>query len=201
MYRFQRESLRFCPRIRELLEEIWDVVDADNNGVVDENVSLNCHFPCLELSLYFQEFVRLYKVLYDMAWAGGSELSSNEIDELGRAEFQRDLLNGDGHSQKKNATMDRVHFQQSIFEMASTWSSGVSSEAYVEFLQKILRNLKDSLTSSAPKRIQRFSGEASKRATKRKLATAKFKLRQRLAIQHHFTRTTQVKKNSIRPRY
>ena len=103
---FQRESLRFNKKIRDLLDHIWDWTDVDNSGDIDE-----------------EEYCTMFHVLWKVVWSDLPDAEAHsrpreEVEEIAKVEFKRDLMGAE--------LMDKMHFNQSFFQMADTWSDDIS---------------------------------------------------------------------------
>jgi hypothetical protein len=111
---WRRESLRFDPGVRKVLDRLWQVADINNSGDIDE-----------------EEYVSMYLSMWNFLTAGDSVES--EVVDLAKIEFKSDCADG-------CTTLDRQRFIQCWFQLAATWveSDDTHSDAYVDFLTGIL---------------------------------------------------------------
>eukprot|EP00741_Cyanophora_paradoxa_P000945 tig00000448_g913.t1 len=103
----QRESLKFDPAVREVLERLWVVADVDEDGVIDhdEYVDLN---------------KRIYKHL-NAVWDEAAAALNAELD------WAFDVQSA--------AALDRPRFFLSFFQLADQWTDGIDAQEYARFLE------------------------------------------------------------------
>jgi hypothetical protein len=106
----ERESLKFEPRVLNILEEIWKVTDRNHDGSVDR-----------------EEYVRMSMKLYCAVVGDGDMENAKEVAEK---EWVHDCFGYDD--------LDRNRFTQSWFQLADMWTEGLEVDEYVSFLSDVL---------------------------------------------------------------
>lgn len=104
----QRESLKFDPLVVRTMEELWAVIDVNENGVMDHDEYREFHS---KLSL----------VLVPTASIG-------ECRALCDSDWERDTAGG-------TKEINKGVFGESMFELADRWTNDISAPDYINFLQ------------------------------------------------------------------
>jgi hypothetical protein len=108
----QRESLKFDPKVKALLDKIWQITDNNHNGSVDKD-----------------EYVTISKKLYYALVDHDPE----EATKIAEEEWELDSF-GLGK-------MDKTRFVQSWFQLTDTWTDSINKQEYVDFLDGVLKCL------------------------------------------------------------
>ena len=121
----QRESLRFEPRIRKLLNKIWRLADADDSGYCDREEYFAIHESLFRMMNGEPDMAKLE--VYEMEQHGELLLSQAEaarkkayLAHLANKEFDEDCGDADA--------IDRDAFQQAWFHMCNMWAAKIDVE-------------------------------------------------------------------------
>jgi hypothetical protein len=104
----RRESLKYDPRIIRTLSELWDMIDSNGNGRMDQTEYREFHG-------------KLATVLIP-------SIPRARLDVLFEADWVRDTDGG-------NKEIARSTFGDAMFELADRWTDDISAADYISFLQ------------------------------------------------------------------
>jgi hypothetical protein len=110
----QRESLKFDPAIRRLLEQIFQLVDQNRDGRMD-----------------FKEYRGLFLALWRIV--RGKKCDLNEVYMAAKKELKIDAFGKE--------SLDKTQFKQLVFQIVDTWTESITVEDYCAFLQKLIDGL------------------------------------------------------------
>ena len=113
----QRESLKHDPRVRRVLDFIWDATDRDGSGTIDkEEYMIMCR--------------KVYRAIVDDT---DSEEAHAEITRIAEEDWEADRQ---GHDH-----LDYNRFTRAWFQLADHWTHDLSPESYEKFLTNIFVSL------------------------------------------------------------
>ena len=120
----QRESLRFDPRVRGMIDEFWDIV---NFEAADEYATFISQDEYIEFNLHLQRHVAV-----DLHGEPAADFDETAATEVAAKEWEFDSQ-GKPHMEKDDFTL-------AMFQLVDAWSDEVSSNAYNDFLDELLQN-------------------------------------------------------------